>query len=94
MYNPSFRRGGKLKIIYLKKWHEIGGYTPKWPKHTKHERRKNFDGLTLKGVLTVNCFSICSVVYILYITHDYCVTNCYNGRGEGSEVFYVDDALF
>lgn len=55
VYNPSYRRGGKLNITRKYTWQSSVGPQPP-SKQTRHERRKNFGGLTFTGVLTVLIF--------------------------------------
>lgn len=58
VYNPSFERGGRLSVTLLQQWSSESGkrlllMMPEGRK-SKYERRKNFGGLRLKGVLTIN----------------------------------------
>lgn len=54
VYNPSHVRGGRLNVTLLQRWR--AGMEPRWPvdMQSKYERRKDFHGLKLKGVLTVS----------------------------------------
>lgn len=54
-YNPSFVRGGQLNLTKIGTWSLRDGYNLIVNK-TKFENRRNFQGITFKGVVTVNDF--------------------------------------
>lgn len=52
VFNPSFKRGGRLNITQLGLWNEVFGLNIAL-KQTKIERRRNLQGITFPSVVTV-----------------------------------------
>lgn len=54
VYNPSFVRGGRLNVTHLQRW-DATTTVARLPidRMSKYESRRDFQGLKLKGVLTV-----------------------------------------
>lgn len=51
-YNPSSTRGGKLNVTQIGMWSPDAGYNL-FDNKAKLENRRDFHGVTFKGVVTV-----------------------------------------
>lgn len=61
VYNPSYKRHGKLNITEIERSSNIGS---EFHSQSKFEERRNFGGLTFHSVITVNVIDL-TIIFLL-----------------------------